>query len=219
MTLGNALLPWKKDQDSPGAAIEGLNSVHQFGWRIACVVFAGIGFCLPVFLLWQQTNVNLINIWMLNYQNHAGFYQQYERSYWKWLLVNPLEVAFAAGWPVSLFAFITCVRSAVRCIRHEQCRSPRILPMVVSFVSVWGLLWLTGKNSGEAARLWTLFLPWLICLATIQLEELSADPPLSLKARKRLEWTMIGFMAIQFLVCLLTVTRVSGFQMDSSYTG
>ena len=91
--------------------------------------------------------------------------------------------------------------------------------MVVSFVSVWGLLWLTGKNSGEAARLWTLFLPWLICLATIQLEELSADPPLSLKARKRLEWTMIGFMAIQFLVCLLTVTRVSGFQMDSSYTG
>jgi hypothetical protein len=67
--------------------------------------------------------------------------------------------------------------------------------------------------------LWTLFLPWLVCLATIRLDVVAAEYDHLPKERKRLEWRFIAFMAIQFLVCLLTVTRVSGFQSDSGNAG
>jgi len=41
---------------------------------------------------------------------HAGFYRHYARTYWKWLLVNPVELSYSAGWPVAILAFIVCWR-------------------------------------------------------------------------------------------------------------
>ena len=34
-----------------------------------------------------------------NFRNHAAFYDHYTRTYWKWLLVNPIELIFAVGAP------------------------------------------------------------------------------------------------------------------------
>ena len=167
-------------------------------WLIAVVA----GFAVPTLLMGWFARVNLITIWWLNYQNHAGFYQHYSRTYWKWLLVNPVELSFAAGVPVVLLA----VASVVTLARERRSS----LGMAAwSMLFVWGLLWLTGKNSGEAARLWIVFLPWLVWLAG----PLLADVEVESKHRwLRPAWILL---AVQLAVCLLTVIRVSGFHFDS----
>jgi len=44
-------------------------------------------------VIWSVSNeCNLFEVWRLNLTNHAGFYDQFTRTWWKWLLVNPLEL-------------------------------------------------------------------------------------------------------------------------------
>ena len=176
------------------------------GWLVwpplRCVAGAVAGFVVPTLLMGWFARVNLPAVWWLNYQNHAGFYQHYSRTYWKWLLVNPVELSFAAGVPVFLLAVVGVV-SLVK-VR----RSPLALA-AWSMLFVWGTLWLTGKNSGEAARLWIVFLPWLVWLAGPLLAEAEA------KSKQRWLRPAWFLLAVQLTVCLLTVARVSGFHFDA----
>ncbi len=185
------------------------------------VAAAGIGFIVPSICLWYWAKINLFNVWLQNYRNHAGFYLQYSRTYWKWLLFNPVELSFAAGGPVAILALAACWSLLCRaCQRGDLSKTARRLTsdgmiVITSVVVVWGLLWLTGKNSGEAARLWIMFLPWLIWLAMIQFDEFvsrNAD----VKSR---DLPTIALLSTQFLVCLLTVIRVSGFHSESGNAG
>ena len=64
-----------------------------------------VGWAIPVGLL-ALAGVNLLRVWSWNYHNHAGFYQQNVRTYGRWLVANPIELAFALGraaarWPRS----------------------------------------------------------------------------------------------------------------------
>ena len=215
MTLGKTWMFRMEDCRDSGTESTGSHqsvSVASLRWK--CICAAGFGFIVPSFCLWQAANVNMFNVWLLNYRNHAGFYEQYSRTYWKWLLFNPLELAFAAGWPVTALAIAACW--SVICQRSQRGDLTKAKPqvasdvitVVVSIVSVWGLLWLTGKNSGEAARLWILFLPWLIWLAMITFDEV-----LLRKSKvNTTDFSTIALLATQFLVSLLTVVRVNGFQ-------
>ena len=180
--------------------------------RWACIPAAGLGFAIPTLLLFLFARINLLNVWCLNYQNHAGFYRHYSRTYWKWLLANPLELSFAVGWPVALLAIIACWR-IIRGFRVQAGPKAKadLWKVVGPVVMVWGLLWITGKNSGEAARIWILFIPWLIWIAGIQLEAmLTTDSSFRVRQRQ-----VVALLAIQFVVCLLTVARVSGFHPES----
>lgn len=212
MTVGSIWFASQGKQDS-SAAIEsprdGLPLIGMRRW--ACLFAAVLGFAVPTFLLFHFAKINLLNVWWLNYQNHSGFYQQYARTYWKWLLVNPMEVAFAAGWPVTLLAMMACWR-VIRQIRAQGPITGLHLWQVVGpIVAVWGLLWITGKNSGEAARIWILFLPWLIWMAGIQFESmLMANSSFQVRQRR-----VALLLATQFIICLLTVARVSGFHQDT----
>ena len=186
-----------------------------------CIAAAIVGFIVPSICLWYATKINLINVWLLNYRNHAGFYQQYPRTYWKWLLFNPLELSFAAGWPVAVMAFVSCWSVLCRSRQRKDLTTPisyaktDIIAVVISIAFVWGALWLTGKNSGEAARLWIMFLPWLIWLTMIQFEEFtSTNSDIKFK-----DLPSITLLSTQFLVCLLTVIRVSGFHSETGNTG
>ncbi len=58
--------------------------------------------------------LNLPAVWAYNYINHAGFYAQYPRTLWKWLLVNPLETAFAVGCPVAVIAAFAVKKTVFR---------------------------------------------------------------------------------------------------------
>lgn len=186
-----------------------LSSIGTRRW--ICVVVAGLAFAIPIVVLWCLTDLNMLSIWWLNYRNHAGFYRQYSRTYWIWLLVNPIELSFAAGWPITLLAFITCWQMVCHLRKQDESTSkPKREAVIASIMMVWGLLWLTGKNSGEAARLWVLFLPWMIWLAGIGIDSIITENA-TINVRQRQAFALL---AIQFAVCLLTVVQVHGFHFD-----
>ncbi|MEI8017378.1 MAG: hypothetical protein WCH39_04210, partial [Schlesneria sp.] len=222
MTLGKAwLFPLAKGFLSVNDPA-GTHQSETIGFRHwLCVAAAGCGFVVPSICLWYTSNVNIFNVWLLNYRNHAGFYQQYSRTYWKWLLFNPLELSFAAGWPVAILALTACW--SVLCRSHwrddltksELHFTTEKITVIISILFVWGLLWLTGKNSGEAARLWIMFVPWLIWLAMIQFDEFATrNSDVNFR-----DLPSIALLSIQFLVCFLTVIRVSGFHSETGNTG
>ena len=202
-----------------------------------CFVAAGLGMAIPTFVLWAFTNLNMMHVWYLNYRNHAAFYSQYSRTYWKWLVLNPMELSIAAGWPVTLLAMLTCLRLLHR-LRGRTATGLTPPGMIDSgvIVFVWGALWLTGKNSGEAGRLWILFLPWLIWLASLEFSPARSAPSKSNEVRTRKlvadspilavfatysevdvrQRQALLLLAMQFAVCLLTVARVNGFHLESN---
>jgi len=199
----------KRPQDGPSIVSSSLK-------HVLCIVSAITCFLLLIFVVRHFLQVNLFHVWRLNYQNHAGFYQQFSRTYWKWLVINPVEVSFAAGWPVVAMAAGTCWNL----FRRSFQRRPDEKDLLAwSVAGVWGLLWLTGKNSGEAARLWIVLLPWLICLAGLRLASTREQDMTIKESRKPMERDILVFLAMQFLVCLLTVARVSGFSSESGNAG
>lgn len=129
---------------------------------IATVVAAVIGFLIPFGALSFWGRCNLVAIWFQNLQNHAMFYDHNSRSYGAWLVVNPMEAAVSLGLPLACLVAVGLIRS----IRER-------VPLRISFsqtlawFSVWAILWLTGQNMGEAARLWVFLAPWPVMTAAI----------------------------------------------------
>jgi hypothetical protein len=160
------------------------NLLHDVGW-------AGIGFGIPLLALNAFANLNLIQIWCWNYQNHAAFYDVYGRTYWKWLWINPWETALAIGLPVTWLAICSGVRSFKR---------PRSVECLV-WCGVWGGLWLSGKTMGEAARLWLVMFPGGLWLAAPALPQ---NP-------YHIQRFGLLVLAIQAACTLTTVTGMSGF--------
>lgn len=149
-------------------------------------------------------DLNLPRVWQLNYANHARFYEVSPRSHFGWLLVNPVELFLAIGAPVACVLFVRRPGSA-------GCRA-----VVLAVGVVWGLLWLTGKNSGEAARLWIPLMPMALwagacCWSRAGAAENSEviEKPATHETR---EWLTV--LALQAAVCLATVFRVSGFLQE-----
>lgn len=170
-------------------------------WWLGSIAAAAAGFFLPVLLLQAIYDLNLLRVWSWNVSNHALFYEHNTRTWWKWLLVNPVETALAAGGPLALIAIIGALRS----------RATRLFPLVAATAVVWGLLWISGKNMGEAARLWLLLQPWVIVAAAGTMSEQSTSATKAPPARNAV-W--IALLAIQAIACIATVTRVDGFDLQ-----
>jgi methylthioxylose transferase len=177
---------------------------------ITSVISAAVGFFVPVLLLWWGCDLNLPKVWSQNVTNHAAFYDHFTRTWWKWLLMNPLETSLAAGAPLAVAALVGGFRS----------RGTRLFPLVAATAAVWGLLWISGKNSGEAARLWLLFQPWMVVAAAGALVDKRAagfspaerTAGLNPAARERAVW--LSLLALQAIACIATVTRVDGFELS-----
>lgn len=154
-------------------------------------------------VVWNQTTgCNLWTIWQLNLTNHEGFYSQFSRTWWKWLVVNPIELGATVGLPIAVVA-VAGVQSAVQQRQRAAQESNRDHIVLCLALSVtWALLWLSGKNQGEAARLWTFLTPWVILCALHRFSHVS--PAESRPAFRRL-------IACQLIIAVLTVGRVSGF--------
>ena len=88
--------------DSPGRSTQG---------KIACIAAAAAGFFLPIALVAVLADLNLLRVWSWNVRNHAAFYDHNTRTWWKWLLVNPLETALAAGVPLMIAAALGFARA------------------------------------------------------------------------------------------------------------
>jgi methylthioxylose transferase len=169
-------------------------------WHLIMGVFAG--FAIPTLALWSFADINLLHVWQQNLINHAQFYEHNARTYTDWLLVNPIELVMAVGLPVALTAVLGIWR-----ILRAGVLTPRSAP-AVAFAVVWGLLWLSGKNMGEAARLWILIMPWVVLMAAPALAPV-AEPADTSGGRSRRcgVWLLIA----QCLVLIVTVLRVDGF--------
>lgn len=159
----------------------------------------GVGFLLPIVAL-LPTGVFMPRVWLWNYANHAGFYAEYARTWWKWLLVNPVELALSVGAPVAVTGLFGLVG-----LRDRPAVSSRLRSGLCVGGAVWGLLWLSGKNSGEAARLWLLFMPGVVWWAGQSLARANSGD-----ATRRANLILL---ALQLAVCILTVHRVGGFHL------
>jgi len=181
------------------------------GKEAVLVVSALVGFVTATVAVGIFFDANLLEIWKWNFRNHAGFYEQYPRTYWKWLLVNPVETVFAAGWPIAWLVLVSYGRAIRKPADWRQGR----LGVLWACAIVAGLLWVSGKNMGEVARLWILFLPWLIWILSYAFQE----PPKASAATAHWRQTSkvwFSVLVLQAVICWLTVTRVTGFDFVSS---
>jgi hypothetical protein len=187
--------------------------------RLVLALACGFGaFCAGTAAFSLALEINLPAVWVWNLRNHAQFYEQYTRTYWKWLLVNPFELAFAAGLPVSVLA-ATGFGIASRRLRGGE------LAPYVAYAAVFGVLCISGKNMGEAARLWLFLQPWVLWLSAPCFESvgpaLPADEPScgAPFARRSSAGTAgptgwIVLLVLQFLTCLASATRIDGFHLS-----
>ncbi|WP_165064738.1 hypothetical protein [Paludisphaera rhizosphaerae] len=129
--------------------------------RFATIAWIGVGFLTFVGLAWLITSADPIVVWRWNLHHHARFYDSYPRSYLPWLLINPVELAIAAGIPTALW----CLTGALADHRYV----PRAAWSAIAVVTLANL---TGRNMGEVARLWMIFLPPLLTAAGLGLTRL-----------------------------------------------
>lgn len=173
------------------------------------LLVGGTFFCATAFHI--KTDCNLLEVWKQNLTNHSGFYLQFPRTYWKWLLVNPLELAFAIGLPVYgafVWGYFRVMRSAARRgpdVDANKADGGLSAALLSAVLLTWVALWLSGKNMGEAARLWCFLTPMMIpavgglwCRQG-KSDERQAAPGFSL------------LLGAQLACCILTVGTISGF--------
>lgn len=184
-TLFNRSIPWK-------------NRLISF-CRHGCAIVLGL--LLPTLLVYWQFDLNLPMTWWYNYQNHALFYGDFPRTYWAWLLVNPLELAFSLGIPL----FLAGMLGMLGAFGQRRPSTSTLLNFVVIPLGVWGLLWLSGKNMGEAARLWILLMPlWIVPVAACRPSDEQND-------HRKSEYFWLILLGAQLVCVLLTASRIDGF--------
>jgi len=163
--------------------------------------------CLATLIFSVTFECNLISIWQRNLINHAAFYEQHTRTWWKWLLVNPVELALSVGLPVTL-VMICGVGVLWQRLWNEADRRLGTLASDVSLavLTTIGLLWFSGRTSGEAARLWCFLTPWLLVLVAqvIRIE-------VQVKSGKDGGTVWHVLLAAQMLTGAIVCGRVGGF--------
>lgn len=176
------------------------------------VVIAATFFCAGIVAVGMMTQLNLVTIWWQNVQNHAAFYDHNTRSRLAWLGVNVFELAGALGFPL----FVSLLPGWVRAVRHgltapqEDATASVAVPLNWAPLVVWGLLWLSGKNMGEAARLWLFLMPLLIWAGTTPAVP-QGTPGGESSTNRKAECALWCLVIAQVFVCLATALRVDGF--------
>ncbi len=139
-----------------GAAVLSDRSLRSFAKPAAVVGMAAAGvFLLLSLALWLAFRYNTFSVLWGIYKQNDAFNLHSKRTYWKWLLVNPVQFIFFSGCSVSaLIALGLDVE-----VRDLAKRGRALAPCVVAFVAVMALLWVSGKNLGEVERLWVFAMP------------------------------------------------------------
>ncbi len=204
-----------KDGDGREAKPFGLQ--RNFWSRVLVKAAGFVGtFGLLCFLFWWACGLNLLEVWKYNYQNHAAFYRFFPRTYWKWLLVNPVESVFAVGVPAAVLA-----GTGLWLLWRNWNRLNAAHKELVAVPLVLGLLWLSGKNMGEAARLWLVVLPWPLWLSGVVWQEagetLSKPRPNSefnsARSASTFETNWLWLLTLQLLFCVVVTGYVDGFNL------
>lgn len=176
-------------------------SLPELGFSILIAAVVFLSLCGVV---WWNWKLNLFETWRWNYLNHAAFYKLYSRTYSKWLAINPLEFAIVVGLPLVILAVKGFGAGGLLTRRPGTSLS-------WALVLTWGILWISGKNMGEAARLWTFLMPWFLFPAANALSAFEQNEP---RERNELQFRLWGVaLACQFTVNIALVIRVVGFPL------
>jgi methylthioxylose transferase len=132
--------------------------------RAVLILAIGLGFVTILLCGWVVIGANPFVIGSWNLYHHARFYDDYPRTYRLWLVVNPVELAIAIGLPSVVWCLVSVVAA-------------RGLPFSVwSTLLVLTLTNLTGRNMGEVARLWLLYMPPLLVAAGYSIDRWAKNP-------------------------------------------
>jgi len=132
--------------------------------RAVLILATGTGFLALVLGGWLVTGADPFVVWSWNLHHHARFYDEYPRTYSRWFWANLIELSIAVGLPAMVW-FLTGMLV------------PRSLPRSVwATLLVLALVNLTGRNLGEVARLWLLFMPPLLIAAGHGFHRLGGGP-------------------------------------------
>jgi hypothetical protein len=146
------------------ALVLSLNFSITWKMRAQLIFATGVGFLSICLLGWATTGADPLIIASWNLHHHARFYDEYPRTYRLWLLVNPIETAVAIGLP----SVVWCALGLL---------AARSVPIAVwSTLLVLVLANLIGRNLGEVARLWMLYMPPLLLAAGHGCNRLGAGP-------------------------------------------
>ncbi|AMV38732.1 hypothetical protein [Planctomyces sp. SH-PL62] len=122
--------------------------------RFETIAWIGVGFLAGVAIARLATGADPFAVWWWNLHHNSRFYDGGRRSYLPWLLVNPVELAIAAGLPAVVWGLAGVIT--------ELRRVPRTFWCALAVVAITDL---SGLNRGEVARLWIIFLPPLFTAA------------------------------------------------------
>lgn len=183
------------------AGFVALDVKGRFGRILEMTVVALTSFLITCSVWQHWTGCNLFHVWRMNLENHAGFYSQSVRTWYAWFAVNPIELAMAVGLPMAAMAVVMLVQS-IKSIRFSNPKSlthGRLFALACALT--WTLLWLSGKNMGEAARLWCFLTPWCAMIAA---QAVDSD---AVNTQK----TWLVLLVAQLTMATITAGRVSGF--------
>lgn len=122
-------------------------------WLTTVAAFAA-GFALPTEWCWRQLDLNLPVVWFINLDKHAGFYVERPMSYWPWLGLNLVELAFVCG-PVVMGCFV-----AALALGRERRQWNGLTAAHCAAAATIVLLDVIGRNRGEVGRLWLPLIPF-----------------------------------------------------------
>ena len=146
------------------ALVIGTDRAASLRTRAALIAATGAGFLAFVLAGWLASRANPFVVWSWNLHHHARFYNEYPRTYWLWLWANGIELAIAIGLPTIVWFVVGLF-------------TPRHIPRAVwATLAVLVLVDLTGRNMGEVARIWLLFVPPFLIAAARGLERLGGGP-------------------------------------------
>ncbi|MBL8820035.1 MAG: hypothetical protein JNL58_28685 [Planctomyces sp.] len=166
-------------------------------------------------LIWnRQTACNLWAVWPLNLNNHAGFYGQSTRTWLYWLPANLGELALTAGTPMLLLAAnaMTSIPGSIRKSLFPRSTETPASPLspinafLAATLLTWCLLWLSGKNMGEAMRLWCFLTPWVVVAASSAIAAGHEGRTSNVTGK-----LLCGFLLLQMLTAVVTAGRINGY--------
>ncbi len=174
---------------------------HRISQTLETTLLAAASFFIACGIWQLGTHCNLLHVWRMNLANHAGFYSQSVRTWAAWFAVNPIELAMAVGLPMAALAIGTLLQAIRSSLNSNLKNLTHGHLFAFACALTWTLLWLSGKNMGEAARLWCFLTPWLAIVAA---QGVAAD-----SVNAKTNWPLL--LIAQLFTAALTAGRVSGF--------
>lgn len=151
-------------------AIVGLRRAERAGSRADWVKLLGggvLGWLAPVAALYAAFGYNSFAVWEACWQGNAKFNALTQRTYWTWLLLNPVEFAAALGLPVFCLFGRRAVGEAWALARRRLASRDWATLIAAGLLVALNVL---GANRGEVPRLWMFLMPACAVAAAAETE-------------------------------------------------